>query len=128
MSTATKIDLVEGLVDAGLKQVEVTSFVSPKWVPQLADAAQVCEGISREDSVKYPVLVPNLKASIKTNCCASHPMLHFVIVIRCITYFEHNTCRVSTGHLTPRQLKSLSSQQLQSSSARETPIAAFKRA
>ena len=71
MSTATKIDLVEGLVEAGLKQVEVTSFVSPKWVPQLADAAHVCEGIMREGGVKYPVLVPNLKASIR-NCCASH--------------------------------------------------------
>ena len=80
MSTATKIDLVEGLVEAGLKQVEVTSFVSPKWVPQLADAAQVCEGIMREGSIKYPVLVPNLKASVSRTCYASHPMLYLVII------------------------------------------------
>ena len=64
VSTATKIELVEGLVAAGLQQVEVTSFVSPKWVPQLADAAELCASISRKKGVKYPVLVPNLKASI----------------------------------------------------------------
>lgn len=61
VSTENKIKLVEDLVHAGLRQVEVTSFVSPKWVPQMADANLVCEGIAREDGVKYPVLVPNLK-------------------------------------------------------------------
>ena len=86
MSTATKIELVQGLVEAGLKQVEVTSFVSPKWVPQLADAADVCEGVKREGGVKYPVLVPNLKASMWRNCCATHPVLHLVIM-SCIYTF-----------------------------------------
>lgn len=61
VSTSTKIQLIEGLVTAGLKQVEATSFVSPKWVPQMADATEVCEGIQRKSGVKYPVLVPNLK-------------------------------------------------------------------
>ena len=66
VSTSTKIQLIEGLVKAGLKQVEATSFVSPKWVPQMADATEVCEGIQRKSGVKYPVLVPNLKVS---KCC-----------------------------------------------------------
>lgn len=64
MDVAIKVQLVEGLVTAGLKQVEVTSFVSPKWVPQLADAAEVYKKITKQDGVKYPVLVPNMKASL----------------------------------------------------------------
>ncbi len=56
-----KIGLVERLQDAGLKEIEVTSFVSPKWVPQMADAAQVMSGIARRQGVRYSVLTPNMK-------------------------------------------------------------------
>jgi hydroxymethylglutaryl-CoA lyase len=56
-----KIELVHRLQDAGLKEIEVTSFVSPKWVPQMADNAQVMAGIERRPDVRYSVLVPNLK-------------------------------------------------------------------
>jgi hydroxymethylglutaryl-CoA lyase len=56
-----KIDLVHMLQDAGLKEIEVTSFVSPKWVPQMADNAQVMAGIRRRPGVRYSVLVPNMK-------------------------------------------------------------------
>ena len=56
-----KIELVHRLQDAGLKEIEVTSFVSPKWVPQMADNAQVMAGIQRRPDVRYSVLVPNLK-------------------------------------------------------------------
>jgi hydroxymethylglutaryl-CoA lyase len=56
-----KIELVHRLQDAGLKEIEVTSFVSPKWVPQMADNAQVMAGIRRRPDVRYSVLVPNLK-------------------------------------------------------------------
>jgi hydroxymethylglutaryl-CoA lyase len=56
-----KIELVHRLQDAGLKEIEVTSFVSPKWVPQMADNAQVMAGINRRPDVRYSVLVPNLK-------------------------------------------------------------------
>jgi hydroxymethylglutaryl-CoA lyase len=59
VATAIKIELVERLADAGLPVVEATSFVSPKWVPQLADAEQVMAGIRRRPGVAYPVLVPN---------------------------------------------------------------------
>lgn len=57
--TAVKIELVERLAAAGLPVVEATSFVNPKWVPQLADADEVLRGIARRPGVRYPVLVPN---------------------------------------------------------------------
>ncbi len=56
-----KIELVHRLQDAGLKNIEVTSFVSPKWVPQMADAAAVMAGIRRKPGVRYSVLTPNMK-------------------------------------------------------------------
>ncbi|MGE0332672.1 MAG: hydroxymethylglutaryl-CoA lyase [Ramlibacter sp.] len=56
-----KIGLVHRLQDAGLKEIEVTSFVSPKWVPQMADNAEVMAGISRKPGVRYSVLTPNMK-------------------------------------------------------------------
>ena len=56
---AVKIELVQRLQDAGLKEIEVTSFVSPKWVPQMADNAQVMAGIQRATDVRYSVLTPN---------------------------------------------------------------------
>jgi hydroxymethylglutaryl-CoA lyase len=58
---AIKVELVHRLQDAGLKEIEVTSFVSPKWVPQMADAAEVMAGIRRKSGVRYSVLTPNLK-------------------------------------------------------------------
>ncbi|NLA68354.1 MAG: hydroxymethylglutaryl-CoA lyase [Gammaproteobacteria bacterium] len=59
--TATKVELVDRLSATGLQAIEATSFVSPKWVPQLADAAEVYAGIARRPGVRYPVLVPNLQ-------------------------------------------------------------------
>ncbi|VTU35827.1 hydroxymethylglutaryl-CoA lyase [Variovorax sp. RA8] len=56
-----KIGLVHRLQEAGLKEIEVTSFVSPKWVPQMADNAQVMQGIRRRPGVRYSVLTPNMK-------------------------------------------------------------------
>lgn len=58
---AVKIELVHRLQDAGLTEIEVTSFVSPKWVPQMADAAEVMAGITRKPGVRYSVLTPNMK-------------------------------------------------------------------
>ena len=58
---ATKIELVSRLQGAGLKEIEVTSYVSPKWVPQMADAAEVMAGIARRPDVRYSVLTPNMK-------------------------------------------------------------------
>ena len=61
VSTATKIELIARLANAGLTTIEATAFVSPKWVPQMADAAEVMAGIQRCEGVSYPVLVPNEK-------------------------------------------------------------------
>ncbi len=58
---AIKIELIDRLSATGLRTIEATSFVSPKWVPQLADAAEVYAGITRRPGVAYPVLVPNLQ-------------------------------------------------------------------
>jgi hydroxymethylglutaryl-CoA lyase len=58
---AVKIELIDRLTDAGLPVIEATAFVSPKWVPQMADNAEVMAGIRRKRGVSYPVLVPNRK-------------------------------------------------------------------
>ena len=61
VDAAHKIELVHRLQAAGLREIEVTSFVSPKWVPQMADNAQVLAGIARQAGVRYSVLTPNMK-------------------------------------------------------------------
>jgi hydroxymethylglutaryl-CoA lyase len=66
---AVKVELVHRLQDAGLCEIEVTSFVSPKWVPQMADNAEVMAGVQRKAGVRYSVLTPNLQgfeAAVKT--------------------------------------------------------------
>ncbi|HET6906278.1 MAG TPA: hydroxymethylglutaryl-CoA lyase, partial [Rhodanobacteraceae bacterium] len=57
--TAVKIELIDRLSACGLRTIEATSFVSPKWIPQLADAAEVYAGIEKKPGVAYPALVPN---------------------------------------------------------------------
>jgi len=59
--TAVKLELIERLTDAGLRAIEATAFVSPKWIPQMADHTEVLERIRRKPGVSYPVLTPNLK-------------------------------------------------------------------
>ena len=61
VSTVDKIELINRLSDCGLKTIEATSFVSPKWVPQMAGAAEVYAGIDKRPGIAYPVLVPNLQ-------------------------------------------------------------------
>ncbi len=66
---AVKVELVHRLQAAGLKEIEVTSFVSPKWVPQMADNTEVMAGVHRQPDVRYSVLTPNLQgfeAALKT--------------------------------------------------------------
>lgn len=59
--TNVKIDFINRLSDTGLSAIEVTSFVSPKWIPQLADSRDVFKGITKKPGISYPVLVPNAK-------------------------------------------------------------------
>src|SRR5687768_1603065 len=61
LPTDVKVELIERLADAGLAAVEATAFVSPKWIPQMADHTEVLERIRKKPGVSYPVLTPNLK-------------------------------------------------------------------
>ncbi len=61
VATDTKVALIDLLTEAGFPAIEATSFVSPRWVPQMADAAEVMARIRRRAGVRYPVLAPNLK-------------------------------------------------------------------
>ena len=61
IATADKIELVDRLSRCGFSKIEVTSFVSPRWVPQLADAAEVMQGITRSAAVTYAALTPNMQ-------------------------------------------------------------------
>src|SRR5262245_23189272 len=60
ISTADKVEFINRLSDAGLPVIEVSAFVSPKWVPQMADAADVFARILRKPGTRYPALVPNV--------------------------------------------------------------------
>jgi len=69
--TQIKIELINRLSETGLAAIEGASFVSPKWIPQMADSLQVMQGITRRPGVSYPVLVPNLQglaAALQANC------------------------------------------------------------
>src|SRR5438477_11958444 len=69
--TDVKVGLIDRLTDAGLPAIEATSFVSPKWVPQMADNASVMAKIRRKTGVRYPVLTPNIKgfeAALAAGC------------------------------------------------------------
>jgi len=59
--TDKKVEFINKLSETGLKRIEVTSFVSPKWVPQLADAKDVMKQIKRKPAIRYSTLTPNLK-------------------------------------------------------------------
>jgi hydroxymethylglutaryl-CoA lyase len=69
LSVADKLGLIERLGKAGLKVIEAGSFVSPKWVPQMADTGEVLMRLERQPGVRYPVLVPNLRG-FETACAA----------------------------------------------------------
>ena len=75
--TAIKIELVQRLQEAGLTEIEVTSFVSPKWVPQMADNAEVMAGIVRKAGVRYSVLTPNLHGFEAALKCAPDEIVVF---------------------------------------------------
>jgi hydroxymethylglutaryl-CoA lyase len=75
--TAAKVELVDRLSAAGLSVVEAGSFVSPKWVPQMADTEEVLARITRRPGVRYPVLVPNLKGLERARAAAADEIAIF---------------------------------------------------
>ncbi len=74
---AVKIDLIDRLSGTGLSVVEAGAFVSPKWVPQMADSGEVLAGIARKTGVSYPVLVPNMKGYEAARAAGAHQIAVF---------------------------------------------------
>lgn len=68
LSADVKIEFINKLSETGLRNIEVTSFVSPKWIPQMADNSQVFKGITKKPGVDYPVLIPNMKGFESAVC------------------------------------------------------------
>nr|WP_298686592.1 hydroxymethylglutaryl-CoA lyase [uncultured Dongia sp.] len=77
VSTAVKIQLIEDLAAAGLSEIEAGAFVSPKWVPQMADSAAVLAGLTRDPAKRYPVLVPNLQGLEAAIAAGAHEVAVF---------------------------------------------------
>ena len=61
VDTASKIHFIEQLANAGLKRIEITAFVSPRWIPPLADQMEVALGVKKKPGVRYAALVPNVR-------------------------------------------------------------------
>jgi len=75
--TATKARFIELLADAGLREIEATSFVAPNAIPQLADADELLAGLSRAPGVRYPVLVPNLRGLARAEAAGADSIAVF---------------------------------------------------
>jgi len=94
--TAVKIGLIDRLSHAGLSVIEATSFVSPRWVPQMADAGEVLAGISRAAGVSYPVLVPNRQGLERALAAGASEVAVFVAASE--AFSRHNTnCSIEQG-------------------------------
>ncbi|TYZ62474.1 hypothetical protein PybrP1_005595 [[Pythium] brassicae (nom. inval.)] len=77
VTTADKVRLIELLAQSGLSAIEATAFVSPKWVPQMGDNADVLKGIKRREGVWYPVLTPNIKGFDAAVAAGAHEVAIF---------------------------------------------------
>jgi len=96
VATAVKVELIHRLQDAGLPVIEATAFVSPKWVPQMADNAQVMAAIRRKPGVAYPVLVPNRKGLDAALAAGAREVVVFGAATE--TFSRKNTnCSIAVG-------------------------------
>jgi hydroxymethylglutaryl-CoA lyase len=96
VSTEVKVELIHRLQDAGLPVIEATAFVSPKWVPQMADNAQVMAAIRRKPGVSYPVLVPNRKGLDSALAAGAKEIVVFGAATE--TFSRKNTnCSIAEG-------------------------------
>ena len=86
---AVKIGLIERLANAGLSVVEAGAFVSPKWIPQMADSAEVLAGLRRRPGVRYPVLVPNMRGFEAARAAGAEEIAIFAAASE--TFSRHNT-------------------------------------
>src|SRR2546429_9421835 len=88
ISTTAKLRYIELLAAAGLREIEATSFVSPRAIPQLADAEDVLRGIPQANGVRYPVLVPNLRGLERAEAAGANAMAVFTATTDAFT--QHN--------------------------------------
>jgi len=96
VATEVKVELIHRLQDAGLPVIEATAFVSPKWVPQMADNAQVMAAIRRRPGVSYPVLVPNRKGLDAAIAAGAHEVVVFGAATE--AFSKRNTnCSIAEG-------------------------------
>jgi len=92
--TQIKIDYINRLSQTGLKVIEATSFVSPKWIPQLADNQDVFQSIKKVSGISYPVLIPNLKGLDTALACGAKEIAVFTTPSE--EFSQHNTnCSVA---------------------------------
>ncbi len=93
---AVKIELIHRLQNAGVSIIEATAFVSPKWVPQMADNTEVMAGIRRKPGVAYPVLVPNMKGLDAAIAAGAEEVVVFAAVTE--SFSKRNTnCSIDAG-------------------------------
>lgn len=78
VETAAKLAFIEGLVDAGLTRVEITAFVNPRWIPPLADQAEVARGVRQRPGVRYAALTPNVKGYEAAAAAGVHEVAIFL--------------------------------------------------
>lgn len=97
VSSDAKLELVTRLADAGLSRIEVTSFVSPQWIPQLADGDSVARRVPRRDAVRYSALVPNVKGYERFRTCGLPVAAFFVSASE--THNRKNVNRSIREHL-----------------------------
>jgi hydroxymethylglutaryl-CoA lyase len=96
VATAVKVELIHRLQEAGLKAIEATAFVSPKWVPQMADHSEVMAAIRRAPGVSYPVLVPNKKGLEAALAAGAEEIVVFGAATE--TFSRKNTnCSIAEG-------------------------------
>ncbi|MDH4247676.1 MAG: hydroxymethylglutaryl-CoA lyase [Deltaproteobacteria bacterium] len=94
VSTREKVALIEGLIEAGVRRIETTSFVHPKAVPQMADAAEVIAGVPKRSDVVYHALIPNLKGYERALACG---VTHMGLVICLTESMNQANIRMSVG-------------------------------
>jgi len=85
VATADKLELIRRLAASGLRTIEATAFVSPKWVPQMADAAELFPQLPRDDGRRYPVLVPNLQGYERALACGVREIAVFTAASEAFT-------------------------------------------
>ena len=97
--TSVKIDFIDQLSNTGLSVIEAASFVSPKWVPQMADHSDVMMGITRKPGVKYAALTPNLQGLEKAVSSIQLQLSSHIQGLRCLS--DYGDYLHIQGHCTP---------------------------